>query len=378
VGARLETVVGERWTRLRPALWPTVQVAAGAGVAWQLARLIPGHSQPFFAPIAAVVALQATQGRRGRTAVEMVLGIGIGIYLADLVVAVIGRGGWQIVLVVLAVRLAAIALGRSPMFVNQASISALLVVVLPRATSGFEPTRLIDALVGGGVALVISVLLFPLDPHRAVADAAASVVGEAAAALDELADALDDAGAEEALAAIHRLQAIDESRLVAALEVARDTARVAPGRRRYRPYVERSGEAAHHLRVAVRDLRVLGSAALRQGRSGEPAPPEVTAAVRDLGGALRRVGVSFEREGHEDEARRLALRAAARATAALDERSDLTTSVLVHQIQSLALDLLRATGLDAAAARRELDRALEAPASPRPAARRPAGSSRRP
>lgn len=123
---------------------------------------------------------------------------------------------------------------------------------------------------------------------------------------------------------------------------------------------------------------MLGSAALRQGRSDRPAPREVGAAVRDLGGALRRVGVSFEQDGHEDEARALALRAAARATAVLQEHDDLTTSVLVHQIQSLALDLLRATGLDAAAARRELDRALEAPATPRRVERRPAGSSRRP
>ena len=169
-----------RWTRLRPALWPTAQVAVGAGAAWQLARLIPGHSQPFFAPIAAAVALQAGQGRRGRTAVEMVLGIGLGIYIADLVVAGIGRGGWQIVLVVLATRAAATLLGRSAMFVNQAAISAVLVVVLPRTTSGLKPTRLIDALVGGAVALVISTLLFPLDPHRAVVRAARPLVDEAA------------------------------------------------------------------------------------------------------------------------------------------------------------------------------------------------------
>jgi hypothetical protein len=200
------------------------------------------------------------------------------------------------------------------------------------------------------------------------------VVEEAAAVLDDVADALDVADPERASAAIRRAQRIDEGHLAEALEAARQTTTVAPGRRRYRSYVERSAEAAHHVRVAARNIRVLGSAALRQGRSGEPAPAEISAAIRDLANALRRVGVSFDREGHEEEARKLALRAATRASAVLAERSDLTTSVLVHQIQSLALDLLRASGLDAAAARRELDRAT----TPGPAARPPAGSSLRP
>jgi uncharacterized membrane protein YccC len=138
----------------------------------------------------------------------MVLGIALGIYLADLVVAGIGRGIWQILLVVFAVRAAAIALGRSAMFVNQASISALLVVVLVRPNSGFAPSRLIDALVGGAVALAISTLLLPLDPQRAVAEAAEPVVDEAASALDGLAGALDGADEAEARAAIQRLRAV--------------------------------------------------------------------------------------------------------------------------------------------------------------------------
>jgi hypothetical protein len=46
------------------------------------------------------------------------------------------------------------------------------------------------------------------------------------------------------------------------------------------------------------------------------------------------------------ETRRFALEAAVVATAVLSERNDLRTSMLVGQIRSTAVDLLRASGMD--------------------------------
>jgi hypothetical protein len=46
------------------------------------------------------------------------------------------------------------------------------------------------------------------------------------------------------------------------------------------------------------------------------------------------------------ETRRFALEAAVGATAVLLERNDLRTSMLVGQIRSTAVDLLRASGMD--------------------------------
>jgi hypothetical protein len=50
------------------------------------------------------------------------------------------------------------------MFVNQTAASAILILALHRPGSGTE--RLVDALIGGGVVVVIGVLLVPADPHR--------------------------------------------------------------------------------------------------------------------------------------------------------------------------------------------------------------------
>jgi hypothetical protein len=56
-----------------------------------------------------------------------------------------------------------------------------------------------------------------------------------------------------------------------------------------------------------------------------------------------------ETEGPK-EARRFALEAARGATEALKERHDLTASVLVGQTRSMAVDLLRSTGMNQAQA----------------------------
>ncbi len=60
--------------------------------------------QPFFAPIAAVVTLGLAPGQRGRRAVEVALGVAVGLAIADVIVRIIGVGAAQIGVVGLAVR----------------------------------------------------------------------------------------------------------------------------------------------------------------------------------------------------------------------------------------------------------------------------------
>jgi hypothetical protein len=60
----------------------------------------------------------------------------------------------------------------------------------------------------------------------------------------------------------------------------------------------------------------------------------------------------------DEVASRFALKAAGEATAVLHERSDLPTSVVVGQIRSTAVDLLRASGMDLDEAAGELDGAV--------------------
>ena len=79
----------------------------------------------------------------------------IGIGIAFLLRSAIGLGSWQIGAIVALTILAALLVDGSIVLVNQAAISAVLVMTLPTAALGTGPDRFFDALVGGGVALVI-------------------------------------------------------------------------------------------------------------------------------------------------------------------------------------------------------------------------------
>jgi uncharacterized membrane protein YgaE (UPF0421/DUF939 family) len=69
-----------RWLRTAALYaWPSLQITAAATVAWIVARTIADHPDPFFAPIAAIVALSSPLGERGTNAVRLLLGVIIGI-----------------------------------------------------------------------------------------------------------------------------------------------------------------------------------------------------------------------------------------------------------------------------------------------------------
>ena len=79
--------------------------------------------------------------------------------------------------------------------------------------------------------------------------------------------------------------------------------------------------------------------------------------MRDLSQAVRPLADYLEPPGPPDEARRYALEAAREATEILKVRHDLSASVLVGQIRSSAVDLLRSTGMDQATALQALEEA---------------------
>src|ERR687895_2736939 len=137
--------------RLRVRSWPILQTAVAAVAAWYLATLLVSQEQPVFAAIAAVVSLGATYGQRPERAVELVGGVVLGIGLADLLVGAIGSGPMQLGLLVLLAMGAAVALGGGPLLVTEAAVSASLLVLLEPTSAGLAPSRLIEAVGGGGV-----------------------------------------------------------------------------------------------------------------------------------------------------------------------------------------------------------------------------------
>lgn len=118
--------------RVRASWLPILQCSMAAGLALWVAGDLVGHTRPFFAPIAAVLSLGMSLNSRLRRTAELVVGVSIGVLVGDLLIARIGSGLWQLVLVVALALVVAVFTDGGTLFVNQAAVSAVLVTTLLR------------------------------------------------------------------------------------------------------------------------------------------------------------------------------------------------------------------------------------------------------
>jgi uncharacterized membrane protein YgaE (UPF0421/DUF939 family) len=341
--------------------WPILQTAGAAVAAWYLAKLLVSEEQPVFASIAAVVSLGATYGQRPERAIELIGGVVLGIGVADLLVGAIGSGPMQLGLLVLLAMGAAVLLGGGPLLVTEAAVSATLLVLLEPTSSGLAPGRLVEALVGGGVALAVSALAFPPNPVILVGRSAQAIFGGLGRTLEDVAAALADGDRDRSEAALraareidHDLRALDET-----LVIGGETARFSPGRRSSRGELDRYARAARHIDYAVRNTRVLARHAARFVRAGRSAPPALLEAIHDLGLAVWGLAAELDDPRDQTEVRMLASRAAARATESFDEDRDLALAEIVAQVRSTAIDLVRAAEAAAATGEQSAETSTE-------------------
>jgi len=308
----------------RATLIRAAQAAVAAGIAWELARLLPGHGQPFFAPIAAMIALAGEPGTRGRAALEMIVGVTLGIVVGALLVHAAGAGGWQLIVGVAIALLIPTALGARPMVRNQAAASVILMVALQQPGSDLAVERLADALIGGGLGILIAQLLFPTDPLELLAKAERRLREDVADAIDAVAEALQHCDGEAMEKALDHVDTLDDAQLAQALSTARHVARGAPRRRRARSAVEAYAAIAHELSAATADVRTLATGGLRMLRRDETPPPAAIAAVRAVADAWR--GTSAD--GIRTQAQSL--------------HGSLGLHALAHAVDALALEAQRA------------------------------------
>ena len=218
-----------------------------------MAKLIVGTPDPFFAPAAAVISVGLQRGQPLRRSAELSAGVAIGIGVAFLLRSAIGLGPVQIGAIVALTILAALLVHASIVLVNQAAISAVLVMTLPNAALGNGPDRFFDALIGGAVALIVGQLAFARNPASSVIELAGDVLGELAAKLRDGALALERAELARAQAALDSLRALDGTiaQLFDALARAQEAAAFSPTRRRSRDALAaRPGGSPDRLRGA--------------------------------------------------------------------------------------------------------------------------------
>lgn len=337
---------------IRYRKWRILQLALAAGVAWLIATEVFGHEAAFFAPIAVVLVLGLTVRQRGRRALELGVGVAVGIAVADLIVMLTGTGIWQLMLVVGVAVTGALLLGGGTITINQAAVSAVLVATLPAPDAAQSLDRFVDALIGSGVALLANSIT-PADPIRIARRQLEPLLAGLSGVIVDIADALESRSIDDAEEALDRARALDPQvrQMKMAVEAGRETISVAPTRRSSEDRVDRFETAAEPIDLVVRDTRVLARGAVRANRLEENVPPNIIEAVRDLATSVRLLDRFLAGSDAGEECREAALRAAALATAALEETSNMAASAIVAQVRATAMDLLQGLGINADDAR---------------------------
>jgi hypothetical protein len=208
-------------------------------------------------------------------------------------------------------------------------------------------------------AFAVTGRVLRVDPILMVARASQPVFLALGASLYATARGLERGDVEEARAGLERARALDDETesLHAAVAIGRDTARLAPSRRRAHSQLLLYDDAVHQLDRATRNTRVLARAAVDYVRDGKQAPAALVVAVRELSEAVRELVSQLEEPGRASAAGETAWPAARRATALLEgQPADLNTNMLVGQVRSTAVDLVRGAGIEPTAAQRAVDK----------------------
>lgn len=357
---RSAATLSDRLGRVRASLLLAAQAGVASGIAWYLAHDVVGHRAPFFAPVSAVIVLGVSVGQRLRRAIELVLGVALGILVGDLLIYVIGTGGWQIALVVVLAILTAVFVGGSATLIGQCASSAVLVATLAPPASGIYYSRFIDALVGGVVGVLVMALLLPVNPLTVAQRAANPALDLLREELTGISDALGSGDVDRARAALDRMRSSEAAiaRFRDALNIADETASLAPVRWRSRAPLAQYVDSAVHVDRAIRNARVLARRSVALLESAEVVSPALLAALRTLADAVGALRQDLANGTEPIRAREVALAAVAQAADAYREGLGFSGDVVIAQVRSIASDLLRATGLDEASSTRAVRRAV--------------------
>lgn len=371
-GERLRQALGSRFrsgtSRGRADALSIVRAAVAAALAYLISHVLWGHEFPFFSSIVAFIIIGFGTETKIRKVFEMSAGVMLGVLLGELARSTIGSGTWQIAVVILVAGLLARLLDSGTLFGFQVTIQSLLVMIMP-ITPGMSPgSRVVDALTGVAVAILIH-LLFSGDPRTVQRRAAIGFFRELEDTMVSLALAArsgDVSVAEAALRTVRTTSQKFTDEWKVANEAANEMATYSPTGLRHAGDVERlqhlligSDRAMRNVRVIAR--REVEFLAAVQGDAHSTLADALLAArdaVTELREAVGKDDVDFT------AARRGLRLFGSYLTPELLLKNDegvrpgraghFEGVTLVIQLRSLAIDLLQATGLDSRDAKRLL------------------------
>ena len=340
--------------RVREGLVFAIQCAIGAGLALLIAVQVCGHQQAFFAPIAAVLSLGVSAGKRLRRGFELVLGAAVGVGIGDVLISNIGSGYWQVSVVVLVAILVATFVDKSVSVAFQASSSAVLVAtILPPGTSGsFD--RMVDALVGGVIGILVLALV-PNSPLRPARREVSTLVSKASLVLDDVAQGMEERKAEKITKALEvaRGTQTNVNALLTNVGGGSEVVAVSPIYWTARRHAKTMNRILVPVDNVMRNTRVLARRAEIMMLDEIEPPEEMIELMRGISNELGHLGALFAEggtRGTRDEAVeipeivRSLQKLGAEADLHIAEGTGLSGTVVLAQCRSIIVDALQICG----------------------------------
>lgn len=331
-----------------------LQIVLAAILAYSVSRFAFGHPAPVLSLTVTISSLGIARDTRPKQVAETAVGMILGIALSEVLLLLWGTGVWQLAVVLAVVFTVGRALSPSPGFAVAAGTQAMLVMVLP-APDGGVFTRSLDGLVGGLAALLCTAIV-PRTPLRAARAEAHRLVEALAGTIETLADALRRGDGTASAAALERIRGTQPviDGWSAALDSAIGVARISPFLRRHRGELDRQRTMLGALDLATRNLRIV--ARRTDFLVGDAAPrPALADAVAGFGPGIALLGRSVADPSMLALARQdLVLLATTLDPQRMIPEARLAEKTLLVILRPLAVDLLTATGMEAADARAAL------------------------
>lgn len=338
-----------------------MQLVLAAAVGYSIAHFGLGHAIPFLAVTVCISSLGLTRDARPRRVLDTALGITFGVLLANVSLVLVGRGVWQLLIVMMLVMMLARLVHPSPGFAVSAGIQASLVQLIPVA-GGDEFTRVVDASIGAAVALAASALIPRNARKLAIRDEERMVhsLGEAFELLQHAAHEGDQESAQDALRILRGLDSLIRE-WSADLDGARSIAKVSPLARRHRADISTREARFDAIELATRNARVVARRISHLTADGEPRL-QLAETLGSISSGIAELSLGLKDERFMLQARQsftLALQRLGTRFALAD--AHLRDATVFMQCRPLLVDLLRATGLTYEEARAALPDVTDGP-----------------
>jgi uncharacterized membrane protein YgaE (UPF0421/DUF939 family) len=312
-----------------------------AAVAFCIAHDLIGHKAAFFAPVSAVVCLGTSYGQRLRRVVEVAVGVAVGVAMADGLIALTGRGAWQIAVVVALGMSVAVLLDTGSILVNQVAVQGIFIAAL--VPTGSPWNRWSDALIGGAVALVAATVV-PAEVLRQPSASANAVLRKITELLRAAAAVVAGEPGDHGFEVLARARATDAllSDLRLASAEGLGVVGVSPFRMGQRQRVRRVAALVEPLERALRSTRVLVRMTAVAAHRGREVPAEYADLLQHIATAAEAIA---DLPADELDHAIPALLIIADESAHVPRGHSVSADATLVQLRTVLVDLLEVCGL---------------------------------